>query len=181
MLRLPGRLLIDRVRDVERRPRRLEVHVKGVEISRLRIEAIKDREAVACVVNRLEFWRIEEAIGPQPAQREKVSDGMRSGADVGLDRRALERSISERHTASRLREIQPRFRDDVNDETALVAIFGRRHAGDQFHRLHRILRDLVRIDPALLIGHRLVVDGKLRLRVVANRMKEAIRIRDDPG
>ena len=69
----------------------------------------------------------------------------------------------------------------MDDEAALVAVLGRRHAGDQLHRLHGVGRDLVRVHAALLIGDRLVVDRKLRLRVIANRMEKAVRIGDDAG
>ena len=53
-----------------------------------------------------------------------------------------------------------------------------RDAGDDFHRLHRVGRNLVRIDAALLVGDRLVVDRELRLRVIADRMEEAVRVGD---
>ena len=39
--------------------------------------------------------------------------------------------------------------------------------------------DLVRVDAALLVGDRLVVDRELRLRVVADRMEEAVGIGHD--
>ena len=63
--------------------------------------------------------------------------------------------------------------------TTAVEVVG--HAGNDLHRLHGVLRDLVRIEPALLVGDRLVVDRKLCLRVVADRVEEAVRIRDHAG
>ena len=67
----------------------------------------------------------------------------------------------------------------MDDEAALVAVFGGRDAGDDLHRLDGVRRDLVRVDAALLVGDRLVVDRELRLRVIADRMEEAVRVGDD--
>ena len=64
---------------------------------------------------------------------------------------------------------------------ALVAVFGRRHARDHLHRLDRVWRNLVRVDAALLVGDRLVVDRELRLRVIAHRVEEAVRVSHDAG
>ena len=131
------------------------------------------------IVQRLELRRIEKAIGPQSADRQKVPDAVRARADVDVARRALERAVAERHAAGRLRLVEPRLGDDVHDQAALVAVFGRRHAGDHLHRLHGVRRNLIRIDAALLVGDRLVVDRELRLRVIADRMEEAVRVGDD--
>ncbi len=79
----------------------------------------------------------------------------------------------------RPRLIEPGFGHDVHDQAALVAVLGRRDAGDDLHRLHGVGRNLIRVDAALLIGHRLVVDRELRLRVVADRMEEAVRVGHD--
>ena len=69
----------------------------------------------------------------------------------------------------------------MHDQAALVAVLRRRDAGDDLHRLDRVGRELIRIDAALLVGDRLVVDRELRLRVIPDRMKEPVRIGDDPG
>ena len=75
--------------------------------------------------------------------------------------------------------IEARLGHDVHHEAALVAVLRRRDAGDDFHRLHRVRRDLVRVHAALLICNRLVVDRELRLRVIADWVEEAVRIGDD--
>ena len=69
----------------------------------------------------------------------------------------------------------------MDDETALVAVFGRGDAGDHLHGLHGVLRNLVRVHAALLIGDRLVVNRELRLRVVSDGMKETVRVGHDAG
>ena len=77
--------------------------------------------------------------------------------------------------------VQARLGDDVHDEAALVAVLGGRDAGDDFHRLHGVLANLIRIQTALLIGNRLVVDRELRLRMVADRMEEAVGVGHHAG
>ena len=47
--------------------------------------------------------------------------------------------------------------------------------------VHRIWGNLIRVEAALLVGDRLIVDRKLCLRVIANRVKEAVRISHDTG
>ena len=113
----------------------------------------------------------------RPLSDRKLPTSWRAGAEVELGGRALERSVAGRDAAGRLL-IQARLGDDANDQAVLVAELGRRHAGDDLHRLHGLRRDLVRVDPALLVGHRLVVDRKLRLRVIADRMEEPVGVGD---
>ena len=79
----------------------------------------------------------------------------------------------------RLRLVETGLGDDVDDEAALVAVFGGCDPGDHFHRLDGVRRDLVGVDAALLVRHRLVVDRELRLRVVADRMEEPVRVGHD--
>ena len=52
VLRLAGVLLIERVRHVERRPRRLDVQVERVVSLGVRVEPVEERQAVARVVQR---------------------------------------------------------------------------------------------------------------------------------
>ncbi len=92
---------------------------------------------------------------------------------------AVERSVAGRSAIRSALLVEPGLGDDADDEAVLVAELGGRNSGDHFHRLHGVRRDLVRVDPALLIGHGLVVDRELRLRVIADRVEEAVRVGDD--
>ena len=150
-------------------------------VARAKVEAVEERDVVPRVVQRFEFRRIEKAIGPQPLTDRKLPDRVRAAADVDIAGRTLERAVAERRAAGRLRLIEPGLGHDVHHQAALVAVFGRRHARDDLHRLHGVRRDLIRVQAALLVGDRLVVDRELRLRVVADRMEEAVRVGDDAG
>ena len=146
----------------------------------VKVDAVEERLAGAAIVQRGELRRIEEAIGAQAAERQELPTervpAPRLNSAVGL----LNDPMPDREAAIRLL-IHARLGDDPHDQTVLVAEFSRRHAGDDLHRLHRLGRQLVRVDPALLIGHRLVVDRELRLRVIADRMKEAVGVGDHAG
>ena len=48
----------------------------------------------------------------------------------------LERSVFERRAAGRFRLVETRFGHDMHDKTALITVLGRRHASDDFKRLH---------------------------------------------
>ena len=179
MLRLIGRVVS--VRNVERGSPDVHVQAQRVRDVGMKVEAVEERLAVPLVVQRLELGRIEVAIRPHRAQRQEVPDGVRAAADAGVEDRRGERSVAGGHRTRRLRLVETGLGDDVHDEAALVAVLGGRHAGDDLHRLHRLWRNLIRVDTALLIRNRLVVDGELRLRVVADRMEEAVRVGHDAG
>ena len=68
-----------------------------------------------------------------------------------------------------------------DDETGLVAVFGRRRAADDFNRLNGVGRELVGKDLALLIGDGLAVNGEGVGGVVAETMKKAVGVGRDAG
>jgi hypothetical protein len=174
MLRLVD--LIVGVGHIESRSGGLDVQMNRVRTTRSEVDSIEERQLVARVVERFELRRIEKPIRPQAGHREEVANRVRPGAETDVTRRAVERSVSERCAAGRLGLIETRFGHDVDNQTALVAVFGRSNSCDDFHRLHGILRNLIRVQPALLVRDRLVVNRKLGLRVIANWMEEAVRV-----
>ena len=134
---------------------------------------------MAVVMNRLKLRRIQKAVRPHARERDEVADPMRAGAEVHFSRRRPERAVAHGRTAGWLGLIEPRFGHDVNDETGLVAVLGGRDSSDDFHRLHSVLGNLIRVQAALLIRDGLIVDRELRLRVIANGMKESVGVRHD--
>ncbi len=126
------------VRDVESRLADLHVEEDRVGVAWVQIEPVEDRRVVAAVVDRVELGRIEVPIRARAGHRQEIADGVRPGADVDVRRRAAERAVAKSRAAGRLRVIQSGLRHDVHDQAALVAILGRRHARDHFHRLHRL-------------------------------------------
>ena len=133
------------------------------------------------IVQRRELGGVEIAVRRDARQREEIAQRVRSHADRRVEGRRAERSIPHVEIAGRVRLIEPRLGDDVHHQTALVAVFGRRDARNDFHRLHRVRRQLIRIHAALLVGDRLIVDRELGLCVIADRMEKAVRISHDPG
>src|SRR5471032_1459674 len=104
---------------------------------------------------------------------------MSAAADIELAGRTLERAVPERHAAGWLCLIETGLRHNVHHEAALVTVLRGRDARDDLHRLDGVLRDLVRIELALLVSDRLVVDRELGLRVVADWMEEAVGVGHD--
>jgi hypothetical protein len=181
MLCLPAGILIVGVRHVERRVAKLDIDVQRIDVVWMHVQPIEERLTLPVVVKGLEFRGIEEAIRPQPAEGQEVSDRVAARSEVDLAARALEGAVSARDAADWLRLVETGFGDDPYDEAVLVAEFGGRDARDDFHRLDGFMRNLIRINAALPIGHRLVVDRELRLCVVADRMEEAVGIRHHAG
>ena len=179
MLRLAEGRGIECVRHIERRTRGLQIEVERARRIRMGVETIEDRPLVAGVVDRLELWRIEESVASHRAHRQEIADGVRSATDVHVDRRCLEGPILDRHAAGGSGLVKTRLRDDVDNKTALVAVFSRRDPRNDLHRLDSIRRNLIRVETALLIGHRLVVDRKLRLGMVAHGMEEPVGVGHD--
>ena len=90
-------------------------------------------------MQRFELRRVEEAIGSQSGQRQEIPDLVRSDADIDIARRTVEGAETERRAAGGLRLIESGLGHDVHDEAALVAVLRRGDAGNDFHRLYRIL------------------------------------------
>src|SRR5258708_4293550 len=107
------------------------------------IEPVEERSVVARIVPRFELGRIEIAVGSRATDRQEISDGVSSTADVRVKCWALERSVAEGKAAGRLRLIEAGLGHDMHDQTALVAVLRRRDAGYQFHGLDRVRRDLI--------------------------------------
>ena len=178
MLCLAQRLLVVRVGHVEGRSGQLHVQVEGIDVRRVHVQPVEERLAVAVAVKHFEFRRVEKTVGPHRAHRHEVADLVRSGAEIEIRRRGVERAVAAHQRAARPPLIQPRLGDDAHHQAVLVAEFGGRDSGDHLHRLHGVGRDLVGVDPALLVGHGLVVDGELRLGVIAQRVEEAVGVGD---
>ena len=85
------------------------------------------------------------------------------------------------HVAVRLSHAKTGAGGHVNDHAGLVAVFGRRRALDHFHGLYRVQRNLVREDFALLIRDRLAIERERVRRVIAQSVKQAVRIGGNAG
>src|SRR6267154_458803 len=96
MLGLPGGGRIQTVRDVERGARGLDVQMERPGAQGARVQTVEKGHLVAGVVQRLELRRIEEAIGSHAAERQEIPDRARTATKRQVERRALERAVSDR-------------------------------------------------------------------------------------
>src|SRR5437660_6210642 len=123
-----------------------------------------------------EFGRIEEATRPFEIERRKIACPFVSESEGGLLLRRTERAIHRGKTPERFCRAKPRFGDGVDHETGLVTVFRGRSPGNHFERLNGVDGKLSREGFALLIADRLIVQRYRRLRVIAKRVKEPVRI-----
>ena len=94
--------------------------------------------------------------------------------------RAVERPVAKRADAGRLRLVEARLGDNVDDRGCSCRRIRRARTPVMISMACTAsCGDLVGIDPALLIGHGLVVNGELRLRMIADGMEEAVRVGHD--
>src|SRR5260370_11338831 len=119
---LPDGLLIKLIRSLKVVAGEKQIQMEGIFGVRTVIDTIEDIAGRAVVVQRRKFGRVEEAAGTLEAKRDEVTQ---PGAAV-THRRVLtnraERSIGRVEITCWLHLIQPRFRDHVHDEAALVSV-----------------------------------------------------------
>ena len=98
-------------------------------------------------------------------------------ADVG----GAEGAVGRVDLAVRLRIAQAGARGGDDDQRGLAAVLGRRRAGNDFERLHRVHGDLVGEGLRLLVGDGLAVDGEGVGGVVAHAVEHAVGVGRDAG
>ncbi len=149
--------------------------------SRLKIQSVEHIALIAAIVKDPEFRPVQKPAGVHAVQRDEIADALRSVSQLESAARRPERSIGCRYRAVRLIHSEARARGHYNHQTGLIAIFGGRRALDHFHRLHRIHRQLVREDFALLIGNRLSIHRERIRSVIAQSMEQSVGIGGDAG
>ena len=146
----------------------------------LPVEAIENGLAVPHVVKRTEFGAVEKASAAQGVGGEEIAVLLAAEAEGGFLADGAEGTVLRYEAAERLLA-EPGARDGVDHEAGLIAELGAGGAGDEFHGLDGVERNLRGELLALLIGDGLAVDGEAGLRVIAERVEEAIGIGDDAG
>ncbi len=142
----------------------------------MEIGAVKQVLFIPLGMNHLKFGWIEKPACIQAAGGDEVTRFLISKSKVETAGGRAKRTIGSCHAASGLRLSQARAGGDLDDQAGFVSILGRWRARDHFQGLNGIHRNLVGKNFACLIGHRLAVDGKRILRVIADPMDQAIRI-----
>src|ERR1019366_2052646 len=130
--------------------RREQIQMEYVLPVGLVIEAVEDGFAVADVVERREFRRIEKASAAYALQRQEVADLRISEAEPRRSARGAERAVGGVDVAKQARRAQAGARGDVGHQAAFVAELGIRRAGYHLHALNRAGGKLGGKDFALL-------------------------------
>ena len=172
--------LVERVGHLEPVTRGQQVEVKRVAGGGLPVEAIEDGLAVPHVVKRTEFGAVEKAPAAQGVGGEEVAELLAAEAEGGFLADGAEGAVLRGEAAERLLA-ESGTGDGVDHEAGLIAEFGAGRAGDEFHGLDGVERNLGGELFALLIGDGLAVDGEAGLRVIAERVEEAVGIGHDAG
>ena len=172
--------LVERVGHLEPVARGQQVEVKSVAGGGLPIETVEDGLAVAHVVKRTELGAVEEAPAAQRVGGEEVAELLAAEAEGGFFADGAEGAVLRGEAAEGLLA-ESGTRDGVDHQAGLIAELRARRAGDQFHGLDGVERNLRGELLALLIGDRLAVDGEAGLRVIAQRVEEAVGIGHHAG
>src|SRR5581483_2445876 len=128
------------------------------------------------VVKDHELGSIQKSAGIQSVQGDKVSPLLAAVREIGIQIRAAEGAIGGSHIAVRSGHSQPGARGDIDNQTGFVPILGGWGAGNDLHGLHRIQWKLVGEDLALLVGDWLAIDREGVLCVIADSVKQAVRV-----
>src|SRR5437899_10537010 len=111
-----------------------------------------------------ELRGIEETAAVEPASGNKVSPFRPAIRQVEIRVGRPERTIRVRKRAGRSRNPLARAGRDVDYNAGLLAVFRGRRARDDLQGLHRVQRNLVGEDFALLVCDWLAIHGKRILR-----------------
>ena len=151
---------VERIRRLEPRPGEAEVHVDTVRLRRLEVDAIEEILFIASVVHDGEFRSVQKAAALEAAGGDEVAPPVAAVREVEAAAASAEAAVGSVDFAMRLSDAQAGSRGHHDYQAGLVAVFGRRCAFDHFHRRHRIERNLIRENLALLVGDGLVVHRK---------------------
>ena len=130
-------------------------------------------------MDRHELWRVEETAGPQPVCSNEPSCFRTAHAGIDSKGRSAEGPVLRKNAASGPRYAKAGTRRCIDNEAGLIAKLRVRSSRYDFHRLNGVYRDLRRECFALLIVDRLSVNIERSLGVIAERMEESIRIRNN--
>src|ERR1035437_2105089 len=121
------------------------------------------------------FGGIQETARAGTVDGKELAPFRTAKTDVGSLFKGPERAVPGGKTTVRLLA-EARARYGSHHQRCLVAVLGRSASIDRFDGFNRIRGNLRGEETSLLIRDGLVIDGKSHLGVIAERMKEAIRI-----
>ena len=176
-----GTLGVDRIRSLEPRSRISEIDVQGIGLGKLEVHSIKKVLLITLIVSDEEFRRIEKASAIQSAYGNKIAPFLAAIAKVKANVGRAEAAVGGGNVALGLGQALSRARGHVNHGAGLFTIFSGRRAGNHFERIHRVERNLVGKNLALLVGDRLFVHREGSLRVIAKRMEGSVGVGGDAG
>ena len=147
-----------RIGRLEPGAREAEVQVDGVLLGELQVDAVEHILLIAVIVHYLVLRPIQKSASVHSVHGNEVTPRPAAVSQVKPSVRRAEAAVAGRHVPMGLGDAQARSRSHHNHHAGLVAIFGGRGALDHLHGLHRLGRNLIREDLALLVGNLLAVD-----------------------
>src|SRR6185312_4738755 len=129
-----------------------QVDVHGIHFRELKVHPVEDVLFISLVMKHGKFRWIEKAAAVQSAGGNEVSPILAAIAQVDTHIGGAKAAIGSCDAALGGVNALSRARGHVDHYAGLLAEFGGRSAGDDFHRLNRIERNLVGKDLALLVG-----------------------------
>src|SRR5579859_7905413 len=108
-------------------------------------------------MDRVKLWRVQESAGIQAIGRDEVAPFLAPVGELKTTGRGAKAAVRGRNCSRGLRCAETRPRGDLNHQAGFVAILRRWPARDDFERLNRIQRNLVREDLVLLVCDGLTV------------------------
>ncbi len=165
------------IRRLKPRPRVLHVRMQRTLLVQLVVDAIEEVLLVALGVIHRELRCIEKPPRLQPIRRDEVAPVLAAIRHIEGKIARAEAAIAERYASGRRGNALARARRRLDHQARLVAILRRWCAIDNLQRLHCRRRHLVRKHLALLVRNRLAIDAERVLRMIAQSVHQAVRVR----
>src|SRR5712692_2995271 len=143
------------------------------------IKMIEDGLIISYVMERRKFRSIQKPAAANTIHCKEVPKLFVTKSDANAASGGAERAIRSIHIAEDAPSPEARSGGYLCDETRLVPKFRLRRTSDDLHALDRADRNLCGVDFALLIGYRLSIDNETRLKVVTQRMVQAVGVSRD--
>src|SRR6202041_971328 len=174
-----GKLSVKRIRRLEPGACVKQIKVERVCGVELIIHAVEDVLFVAFVVHYGELRTIEKSAAVQSVDGNEIAPVLAAIGKIEAGIGSAERAVGGDDAAVRSGDTLAGARGGLDDQAGLVSEFGGRGSGDNFQRLDRVNRQLIREHLALLVGDGLAVHRKRIFGVVAEPVEQTVGIRSD--
>jgi hypothetical protein len=170
------RQLIVRIWDLNPVSRGEQVEVNDILASGLVIEMIEDGLIVPYVMEGGEFGSVQKPPAANAINGKEITELRIAETDAHAPSRGAERPVRSIHITEDPTNSETGSGCYLCDEARLVAKFGVWRTGNDFHALDRADGNLRGIDFALLVADGLSIDNEARLKVITQRMVQAVGV-----